>query len=222
MKRKQVIIGLVVVVLIAAVTLFFLNKEKIINKYDSSSGYANASVPSTPCECESSWFPHEQTPAPAEGDGSPFDSKTTTNCDFHQWSWQKFLWVTKPLPSGNPFFLDSLTLVSPQMEDVAPQLGIKLALSSINQAGSRGILRSNPKFNNAADTVYYSIHVNNLLKDKAVTTAALINSGKLPVSNSETFPVGALELKVSWINIDAIAKERQKNYFTTKARCFKQ
>lgn len=217
MKRKQVIIGLVVVVLIAAITLFFLNKEKIINKYDSSSGYANASAPSAPCECESSWFPHEQTPAPAEGDGSPFDSKTTTNCDFHQWSWQKFLWVTKPLPSGNPFFLDSLTLVSPQMEDVAPQLGIKLALSSINQAGSRGVLRSNPKFNNATDTVYYSIHVNNLLKDKAVTTAALINSGKLPVSNSETFPVGALELKVSWINIDAIAKEQQKNYFTTKA-----
>ncbi|WP_052483708.1 hypothetical protein [Flavobacterium sp. MEB061] len=215
MKRKPIIISLLVVFIIAAVTLFFFNKEKIMEKLGVSSGYTASAT--NPCDCETSWFPHEQTPAPSEGDGSPFDNASTTNCDFHQWSWQKFLWVTKPLPSGNPFFLDSLDLVSPQMEDVVPQLGMKLTLSSINQAGSHGVLRSNPKFNNAADTVYYSIHVNALLKDKAVTMASLINSKKLPVSNSETFPVGALELKVSWINIDAIAKTQQQNYFTTKA-----
>jgi hypothetical protein len=189
MKRKPIIISLLVVFIIAAVTLFFFNKEKIMEKLGVSSGYTASATDS--CDCETSWFPHEQTPAPSEGDGSPFDNANTTNCDFHQWSWQKFLWVTKPLPSGNPFFLDSLDLVSPQMEDVVPQLGMKLTLSSINQAGSHGVLRSNPKFNNAADTVYYSIHVNALLKDKAVTMASLINSKKLPVSNSETFPVGA-------------------------------
>jgi len=215
MKRKPIIISLVVVFIIAAASLFFLNKEKVIEKFGFSSGYTKTA--SASCECETNWFPHEQTPPPAEGDGSPFDASSTTNCDFHQWSWQKFLWVTKPLPSGNPFFLDSLDVVSPEMEDVAPQLGIKLVLSSINQAGSRGVLRSNPKFNNVADTVYYSIHINTLLKDKAVLMASLINSGKLPVSNLETFPVGALELKVSWINIDAIAKGQQQNYFTTKA-----
>lgn len=215
MKRKPIIISLLVIFIIAAVTLFFFNKEKIMEKFGVSSGYTASAT--DPCDCETSWFPHEQTPAPSEGDGSPFDNATTTNCDFHQWSWQKFLWVTKPLPDGNPFFLDSLDLVSPQMEDVVPQLGLKLTLSSINQAGFKGVLQSNPKFNNAADTVYYSIHVNALLKDKAVTMASLINSKKLPVSNSETFPVGALELKVSWINIDAIAKAQQQNYFTTKA-----
>lgn len=215
MKKKYVIISLLLIIIIAVgLWLFLFNKNNEIYK-DGVTPYANASADS--CNCETSWFPHEQTPAPKEGDGSPFDSKTTTNCDFHQWSWQKFLWVTKPLPSGNPFFLDSLDLVSPEMEDVAPQLGIKLVLSSINQAGSRGVLRSNPKFNNVADTVYYSIHINALLKDKAVLAASLINSGKLPVSNLETFPVEALELNVSWINIDAIAKAQQKDYFTTKA-----
>lgn len=215
MKRKPIIISLLVVFIIAAVTLFFFNKEKIMEKFGVSSGYTASATDS--CDCETSWFPHEQTPAPSEGDGSPFDNASTTNCDFHQWSWQKFLWVTKPLPSGNPFFLDSLDLVSPQMEDVVPQLGLKLTLSSINQAGFKGVLQSNPKFNNAADTVYYSIHVNALLKDKAVRMAYLINSLKLPVNNSETFPVGALELKVSWININAIAKTQQQDYFTTKA-----
>lgn len=213
MQKKYVIWLLVVLAIIAVVFLF--NKKEILEKTGFSSKYA--SVESDSCSCETSWFPHEQTPAPKEGDGSPFDNKSTTNCDFHQWSWQKFLWVTKPLPSGNPFFLDSLDLVSPEMEDVVPQLGIKLTLSSINQAGSNGVLLSNLKFNNVADTVYYSIHVNNLLRDKAVSMASLINSGKLPVSNLETFPVGALELKVSWINIDAIPKQQQQNYFTTKA-----
>ncbi|PIF31492.1 hypothetical protein CLU81_1982 [Flavobacterium sp. 9] len=216
MKKKYVVISLLLIIVIAvALWLFLLNRNNAGYKDGASPSYASAS--SETCDCEKSWFPHDQTPAPAEGDGSPFDSETTTNCDFHQWSWQKFLWVTKPLPNGNPFFLDSLDLVSPQMEDVAPQLGLKLTLSSINQAGFSGVLHSNPKFNNAADTVYYSIHINALLKDKAVLMASLINSKKLPASNLETFPVGALELKASWINIDAIAKAQQQDYFTTKA-----
>ncbi|WP_316636380.1 hypothetical protein [uncultured Flavobacterium sp.] len=216
MKKKYVVISLLLIVVIAvALWLFLVNRNNGEYKNGVAPSYANASTEA--CNCETSWFPHDQTPAPAEGDGSPFDKASTTNCDFHQWSWQKFLWVTKPLPSGNPFFLDSLDLVSPQMEDVAPQLGIKLTLSSINQAGRSGVLVSNSKFNKVTDTVYYSIHINTLLKDKAVTMASLINSGKLPVSNLETFPVGALELKVSWINIDAIAKAQQQDYFTTKA-----
>ncbi|CAA9200521.1 hypothetical protein ACHRVW_05070 [Flavobacterium collinsii] len=213
MKKKQIIIALLLVAIAASLGVFFYYKN---NEKGVDGVYATSAAPDS-CECETSWFPHEQTPAPKEGDGSPFDSDNTTNCDFHQWSWQKFLWVTKPLPSGNPFFIDSLDIVSPEMEDVAPQLGIKLTLSSINQAGFKGVLLSNPKFNKVADTVYYSIHVNKLLKDKAISAASLINNGKLPVSNSETFPVGALELKVSWISIDAIVKEQQKDYFTTTA-----
>ncbi|WP_281231795.1 hypothetical protein [Flavobacterium gelatinilyticum] len=214
MKRKPIIITLLVVFLVAAVTLFFLNKEKLLEKIGVSSGYTSSTEP---CDCETSWFPHEQTPPPAEGDGSPFDSSNTTNCIFHQWSWQKFLWLTKPMPSGNPFFLDSLDVVSPQLEDVAPELGLKLTLSSIHQAGPGGVLVSNPKYNNAADTVFYSIHVNDLLKDKALSAAIQINKGQLPVSNLETFPVGALELKASWINVEAIPQQERASYFTTKA-----
>lgn len=219
MNRKPIIIIVLVVFIAAAVTIFFLNKEKIFGKAGVS-GYAKTEAAATPCECEASWFPHEQTPPPAEGDGSPFDTSSTTNCIFHQWSWQKFLWVTKPLPSGNPLFLDSLDVVSPEMAPVAPQLGLKLVLSSINQAGPEGVLVSNPKFvpgKTAGDTVYYSIHVNKTLHDKAIIAASEINSGKVPYSNLETFPVGSLELKVSWISTDAIPKEKIAEYFVTKA-----
>ncbi|MEL1252531.1 hypothetical protein AAEO57_01985 [Flavobacterium sp. DGU38] len=213
MKKKYLIIGLLSAITGAGAYYFYDQ-----NRAEENGGTAKyASLSSDACDCETNWFPHDQTPAPKEGDGSPFDNESTTNCDFHQWSWQKFLWLTKTLPSGNPLFLDSLNIVSPEMENVAPQLGLKLALSSIKQAGPEGILVSNLKYNNVADTVYYSIHINNLFKDKAVEMANLIHSGKLPYSNLETFPVGALELKVSWIGIDAIPKEKQADYFTTKA-----
>lgn len=212
MKKKLVIISLLLVT-VTAVSLFLFNREKGIRKTQ----YEDISKDS--CDCQASWFPHEQTPPPEEGDGSPFDTSSTTNCIFHQWSWQKFLWLTKPLSSGNPLFLDSLNIVSPEMEPVSPQLGVKLVLSSINQAGSDGILVSNPRSNihNIADTVYYSIHVNNTFMNKAISMASLIHSGKLPYSNLETFPVGAFELKVSWINVNSIPKEKVATYFTTRA-----
>lgn len=218
MKRKPIIISLLVVFIIAAISLFFLNKEKILEKVGISSGFAKNTTES--CNCEESWFPHEQTPPPAEGDGSPFDSSNTTNCIFHQWSWQKFLWLTKPLASGNPLFLDSLNIVSPEMAPVSPQLGLKLVLTSINQAGPEGVLVSNPKIipgKKAGDTVYYSIHVNNILLNKAILAASQINSGKVPANNLETFPVGAFELKVSWITTAAIPKDKLADYFVTKA-----
>jgi len=212
--KKKTIITTAVALTAAAGSLFFLNKEKIMDK----TAYADNAAES--CNCEAGWFPHEQTPAPAEGDGSPFDSSSTTNCIFHQWSWQKFLWATKPLPSGNPLFLDSLDIVTPEMERVSPQLGVKLVLTSIAQAGPAGVLVSNPKVvpgKTAGDTVFYSIHVNKILFDKAIIAASEINSGKTPYSNLETFPVGSLELKVSWISTASIPKEKLGDYFITKA-----
>jgi hypothetical protein len=221
MKKKSLIIGLLFIAVAVGILTLVLNKTKDkgsgINS-NTSSVYADA--PSDSCNCEASWFPHDQTPAPEEGDGSPFDTNSTTNCIFHQWSWQKFLWLTKPLPSTRPLFLDSLNLVSSEMEPVAPQLGLSLVLSSINQAGSEGVLQSNPKFNasnNAAKTVYYSIHVNNTLMDRAIMMARLLHSGQIPYQNLETFPVGALELKVSWIDTSAIPETERSSYFTINA-----
>src|SRR5690242_9744584 len=51
------------------------------------------------CAAPSTWFTivngTRRTPAPNEGPTSVFaNNETVTNCDFHQWSWQKFLWLT--------------------------------------------------------------------------------------------------------------------------------
>ncbi len=171
------------------------------------------------CNCEADWFPHSQTPAPAEGNGSPFDTSSTTNCIFHQWSWQKFLWLTKPMATGNPLFLDSMIQVSNQMVPVSPVGGISLVLEDSTQAGSKGVLVSNPAY--AADqkshTVYYSIFINPVLQTAANSMKDQILSNNALVNNNFVFPVGSLELKVSWVDASALPAAEVKNYYTTTA-----
>lgn len=171
------------------------------------------------CNCETDWFPHSQTPAPPEGIGSPFDTSSTTNCIFHQWSWQKFLWLTKPLPSGNPLFLDSMILVSNQMVPVTPVGGVELVLEDTSQAGGGGVLVSNPAF--AADknkhTVYYSIFISPVLQTAANSMKAAILKNNQLLNNDFVFPVGSLELKVSWIDVQALPASEVGNYYTTTA-----
>lgn len=173
-----------------------------------------------PCECEASWFPHSQTQNPPEGQGSPFDTSSTTNCMFHQWSWQKFLYLTKPSTGNLPVFLDDLIHIDHNMNLIAPQLGNALVLSSTGQAGGGGILKTDPAFNppsGSAQTVYYSIHIDSTMYNSAVSFARQLKAGTIPASNSYSFPVNSLELKAAWVNIDAIPTAEQSNYFTTTA-----
>lgn len=177
---------------------------------------------STACECESSWFPHSQTPAPEEGKGSPFDTNSTTNCMFHQWSWQKFLWLTKPQQNNNPLFLNEMTQVSDALIPVQEQKGATIVLTYTQQAGFNGVLTANPDYagNNeiAKDgTVYYSIHSNDIMIKAAKNFKDSLLSKKLDVNNLKAFPIGSLELKVSWIDVNTIRADKQKDYFTTTA-----
>lgn len=190
--------------------------------------------------CENDWFPHTQTPAPAEGKGSPFDVSSTTNAIFHQWSWQKFLWLTKPeyqieklvveqdgkevpLYVGKtlPLFLnpEKMYQVTSHLEDVKQKEGTALVLIDTAQAGSGGTLKTNPKYNKEgkSETVFYSIHVSPTMKEAAKAYRDSIVSGTLSEDNQASFPVGSLELKVSWTPISAIAEEEKANYFTTVA-----
>ena len=58
-----------------------------------------AAPPSPPCTAPSAWFPHSQTPE-QNSTGFPAAPK---NCDFHQWSWNAFLWLTQDV-KGEPRF----------------------------------------------------------------------------------------------------------------------
>ncbi|SEC92199.1 hypothetical protein SAMN04489761_3973 [Tenacibaculum sp. MAR_2009_124] len=176
--------------------------------------------------CESSWFPHSQTPPPEEGKGSPFDTISTTNAIFHQWSWQKFLWLTKPISSkeregSKPLFLDSKRLlqVNSRMQPVEQQQGALLVLSDTLQAGSSGVLKTNPAYGTSGKetTVFYSIHSDVTMLEAAEKFKDSILNGSLKKNNLSAFPVGSLELKVSWVATKAIAEKDLSNYYKTTA-----
>ena len=183
---------------------------------------ADANTVDSTCACETNWFPHTQTPAPAEGADSPFAASSTTNCIFHQWSWQKFLWLTVPDTNKTPLFLRdaSIMQVDPYMNAVTVASGTSLTLSSseYKQAGSSGILQSNPNFNNGSSaTVYYAIFMNETMNTAAKNYGTEIANGTLKPDNSEVFPVGSFELKTSWIPTSAIPQSDIGNYYTTNA-----
>ena len=119
------------------------------------------------CLCESSWFDGTRILPPNEGDTSVFADTSTTNCDFHQWSWQKFLYLTQ-VPEGEslPYFLGDMMQVNDVMAPVT-QMDGKLTLEAYQQAGGGGILSSNATYGET-NTVYYSIHINTIFEDAAL------------------------------------------------------
>ncbi|CAL2108683.1 conserved hypothetical protein [Tenacibaculum sp. 190524A02b] len=212
-------------------------EKKVIEKETEKVAY---NVKADKSLCESDWFPHSQTKNPAEGKGSPFDVSSTTNTIFHQWSWQKFLWLTKPttevtlipiITRGEPtpipvkvkipLFLNPKEVhqVDSHMQPVKQQAGAALVLTDSLQAGSSGVLKTNPTYGTTGKegTVLYSIHVNPTMKNAAEQFKDSILKGTLAKNNLSSFPVGSFELKVSWVAKNAIKESEQKNYYTTVA-----
>lgn len=217
MLKKTTTIALLTLTVAGAGLLQQCGNKKKPTKPD---GYAE--VTSDTCTCETSWFPHDSVSNPEEGVGSPFDTSSTTNCIFHQWSWQKFLWLTKPTANGHVLFMDSLTQVNAAMIPVTPVSTyptINLVLEDTKQAGSSGVLTTNPAAsnNNTSYTVYYSIHVDPTLMDASVQYKQQLLADTNLLNNEFTFPVHSLELKVSWVDINAIPTDQQASYYTTDA-----
>lgn len=222
MKTRNLTLGVVAFLCLSALFYACSGNEAEETSEEVDDVYGGGSEnPDSLCYTNPSWFPHSQTPPPEEGKGSPFDVSSTTNQIFHQWSWQKFLWLTKP-DGGNPLFLNlkKVYQVDANMNRVTPAGGTTVSLVDTEQAGSdEAILQSNPAY--AADgqshTVYYSIHMNPTMYSAGVDFAADIVKGTLDSNNLEAFPVGSFELKASWISVNAIASDKQQNYYRTMA-----
>jgi hypothetical protein len=183
-------------------------------------GYNASNSADSLCLVNPSWFPHSQTPAPEEGQGSPFDTSSTTNQIFHQWSWNKFLWLTKPDAGGNPLFLNQAKVkqVTSHMGPISVPSGTTVVLQDTAQAGSGAVLLTNPDYNNGAGTmVYYSIHMNLTMYNAGLNFAAMIKNNQLPKTNDATFPVGSFEMKVAWVPVTAIPASKRSQYYTTMA-----
>lgn len=191
---------------------------------DIKDSYLTASPsPTSLCISDPSWFPHSQTPPPEEGEKSPFASSTSTNEMFHQWSWQKFLWLTKPDEGGRALFLNQQQVmqVDTAMQVVQIPSGTFVRLESTIQAGSmHPMLKTNPDYNGAgqSETVYYSIHVNDKMYQSSLEYASKISSSSGKYLNNEfTFPVGAFELKAAWVATEAIPESKRGEYYKTLA-----
>ena len=155
----------------------------------------------------SEWFPHGQTPQP--DDNATFG----TNCMFHQWSWQSFLWLTQTMPDGQlrfETFARPSELMPADGTTPPPFAGRSLAtrlvfmprkvkqdeptmLDEVNQAGSLGLL-----VNQDERAVYYSMYVNDVFYE-FVRENELYDPEKLAATSPTLdFPVGAQELKAAW------------------------
>jgi hypothetical protein len=152
------------------------------------------------------------TPEPNEGPTSVFaNNATVTNCDFQRWSWQKFLWLTNET-NGRPFFLDNLTQVTSDGGTISK--GGDVILTDTGQASNSltDILKT-PGGGGPASTVYYSILVNDTLFDAVKKYAPLAKEDPKSIKGV-TFPVGALEMKTSWLDVTALGSDSTTYYIT--------
>lgn len=187
-----------------------------------------ASEAQQPCTAPKEWFPHEKTPEPdfhAPGD----------NCEFHQWAWQSFLWLTQPTGKGRIRLLDQpmagdlflpgrrpprLTAsVHRRLQRQPLDLRLRIikdkevtTFEDIRQAGSRGML-----IDQNGRSVYYASHVSTTFYDYVRKNELYIREVYVKAKPTDTFPVKSLELKSSW-RIVPKGEDASKRFYTTTAR----
>jgi len=175
-------------------------------------GPVTACVP--PGSPHSPWFPHANTPAPDSTDFGP----DSTNCDFHIWSWNAFLWLTQDV-GGQPRFLsmsaDGIGGVADGTLD--PLIGRSQqarTLELIDQAGPDGVL-----VDRNGRAVYYSIHSNDVFGD-FIASHNLKNPSVLRAfSPTAEFPVGSMTLKAAWKVVQP--NEDVSSFYTRQAQIVK-
>lgn len=173
-----------------------------------------------------SWFASATTTMP--DDYGPFvDSSTTSDCDFHLWSFQKFLSLTRSSGTKAPF--ENLLQVSNDLDLIKSNV---LSLTDVTQAGSKGVL-----YDSTNHAIHYAIYVNKQMYDfqqkylnefrkniKQNTDTVLHPGDTVNVNtlskfglDTLTYPVGCFELKTSWILASSLNPNDLKNYYITKA-----
>jgi hypothetical protein len=169
-----------------------------------------AQQPSSSCAAPAAWFPHSQTP---EQNSAGFPSNPN-NCDFHQWAWNAFLWLTQDV-KGEPRFesmpADGIETMPGVLDALIGRSGQARTLDIIDQAGPNGImvdLQGHP--------IYYSIH-SDATFGNFIKTNGLFDPAKLRAFNpNESFPVDSLTLKAAWKVV--VPGEDVSTFYTRKAQ----
>ncbi|HEX3530504.1 MAG TPA: hypothetical protein VH988_25865 [Thermoanaerobaculia bacterium] len=156
--------------------------------------------PAGACAAPAAWFPHDKTPAP-----NP-QQAFASFCDFHQWAWQSFLWLTQS--SGGKLRFETFPTVDDVIagKDNSGTRGlVKLAvrtqkvhgphksLDEVTQADSLGVL-----VDHSGHAGYYSQYVNPQMFQQIVSLhwndPAVLNQ----IPPATELQTGDVELKVSW------------------------
>ncbi|MEW7279226.1 hypothetical protein ABW636_11590 [Aquimarina sp. 2201CG1-2-11] len=215
MKQTKLLSFLIALLIVCACKNDSKLQEKEDKKAEKKEEYQKIKDPN--CIAPADWFTivdgTRKTPAPDEGPTSVFaNNETVTNCDFHQWSWQKFLWLTNET-KGQPMFLNDLKQVTSHGQKLERKNGIVLT-DTAQASGASDILKT-PKFASGtppSTTVYYAIFMNDLLYDAMIKYAPIAKENPDAVKDI-TYPIGALELKTSWIDVKALPDA--SSYFVT-------
>lgn len=165
--------------------------------------HSSSAQTSNTCEIEPSWFKNGKVIRP---DDSAFPANPN-NCDFHQWSWQMFLWLMDD-DNGQPRFLgfDSpQSLIGLEQRGLSPrtrkQPHTGASFDEYLQAGTDGIL-----IDHDHRAIYYSQYINQTFADfmqgKSGGPDLTIPANVLTMNPRTAFPIigtkGTLELKASW------------------------
>ena len=156
------------------------------------------------CLAEPSWFPHDST---KRTNDAAFAS--SSNCEFHQWAWQNFLWLTQEV-NGEPRFMSFASpesLIGQERPGMLPRMAKSNSSESFDeflQAGTDGIFIAH---NGRA--VYYSQYLDEtfvgFVKKNKLTEPSTLHSF-VTANPSTSFPIentsGAMELKASWMIVE--------------------
>ncbi len=154
------------------------------------------------CVAPACWF----TGSVPEPQPQDFPSEDPSNCDFHQISWQYFLWLTEEV-DGQLRFMTMFTdkAIYPETKDDTHQV-----LDIVEQALSKGVLVDH---NNRA--VYSNIVINQTYRDWVLNNQ-LYNDEKFRMFGAENnFPVGSMSIKGAWKIVQP--GEDVSKLYTTKA-----
>lgn len=138
------------------------------------------------CSAPAAWFGGGGTPRPDPGNGAQFDS----NCAFHQFSWQTFLWLTQVAAPGKLRFE---TLYSDRAIDPAAARPRQHVLGGVNQADSHGIL-----VDQNGRAVYTAMMIDDVYRNFAIKNKLYTAAGMQQADPTLVFPDGALSLKSTW------------------------
>jgi len=208
MQRKNILFAFLFLIALCLILWYFLQKPQATEPAPVEQTTTQTTNPKD-CLADPTWFPHASTQEP---DADKFQS--VSNCVFHQWSWQTFLWLTQEVNNQPRFmaFTNPLQLIGMKPDGFTPRMSKSHDPETFNeflQAGSDAIL-----VDHNGRPVYYSQYLDTdfvkFIENNKLTDPNIVKN----FDATKSFPNGATELKATWKIVRS--GEDASQFFTTR------